>query len=253
MQLFSGLVLGALIGYLAYRAGALSASGAWAAALVGGLIFGLGGVAWAVLLLAFFLSSSALSRTFSARKIQASEKAAKGSRRDWGQVFANGGLGALLALLQALFPGLPWFWVAYAGALAAVNADTWATELGALSRVPPRLILSGEVVEPGSSGGVTWAGYLAALAGAALIGLGALAFPPLRGSLGLLVDSLLGATWQAIYYCPNCHKETERHPRHTCEIKTLHRRGLRWLNNDLVNLACSGVGAFTALVLWLLL
>ena len=69
IQFFIGILLGALIGYGAYRAGALTRSGAWAAALTGGLIFGLGGLPWAVLLLTFFISSSVLSRTFVKRQI----------------------------------------------------------------------------------------------------------------------------------------------------------------------------------------
>ena len=54
------------------------------------------------------------------------------------------------------------------GALAAVNADTWSTELGVLSSGRPRLITSLKPVEKGTSGGVSLVGTLAALAGAAL-------------------------------------------------------------------------------------
>ena len=104
MQIYIGFTLGILIAVLAWRAGALSTSGAWAAALTGGLVFGLGGLPWAALLLAFFISSSALSRLFGRRKAGLAEKFSKGHRRDWAQVLANGGLGALLALVYGLFP-----------------------------------------------------------------------------------------------------------------------------------------------------
>ena len=263
--LLLGLALGALIGAAAWRLGALSPSGGLAAALTGGLIFGLGGAPWAALLLAFFVSSSALSRLFARRKAVLDEKFSKGSRRDWGQVLANGGLGALLALLQALFPGQAWPWVAFAGAMAAVNADTWATELGVLSRAAPRLITSGRKVERGTSGGVTPLGTLAALGGAGLIALLAALVngagrPPalplaavLGGLAGALLDSLLGATVQAIYRCPRCCKETERHPRHLCGSETALVRGWPWLNNDRVNFACSLAGALAALGVWRLL
>ncbi|MBP1694670.1 MAG: hypothetical protein H6Q37_2553, partial [Chloroflexi bacterium] len=43
IQLIIGFSLGILISLVAWRVGALSRSGAWAAALSGGLIFGLGG------------------------------------------------------------------------------------------------------------------------------------------------------------------------------------------------------------------
>jgi uncharacterized protein (TIGR00297 family) len=269
-QLLIGLALGATIGGLAWRAGALSRSGAWGATLTGGLIFGLGGLPWAVLLLAFFISSSALSRAFARRKAGLSEKFSKGSRRDWGQVFANGGLGALLAVIYALRPELAWPWIAFAGAMAAVNADTWATELGVLNPSPPRLITTGKTVERGTSGAISLLGSLAALGGAGLVALLAAAFStqtpdPLRGFLivmtasllgglaGSFFDSLLGATVQAIYYCPACHKETERHPRHLCGTETVQKRGWRWLNNDWVNFAASLVGALAAVALWIVL
>ena len=254
--------MAALIGWAARKAGALSRSGAWAAALTGGLIFGLGGLPWAVLLLTFFVSSSALSRLFSRHKHGLNEKFSKGSQRDWGQVFANGGLGTLLVLTQSLLPGQEWPWIAFVGAMAAVNADTWATELGVLSRGLPRLITSGRPVERGTSGGISLPGTLASLGGAALIGLSSILFSPqaslpallaaavVGGLVGSLFDSLLGATVQAIYCCPTCDKETERHPFHTCGTQTIQVRGWDWLNNDAVNFACSLAGALTGLGVW---
>jgi uncharacterized protein (TIGR00297 family) len=264
-KLILGFLFGGLIGFAAYRARALSPSGAWGATLTGGLIFGLGGIPWAVLLLTFFISSSALSRAFAKNKSSLGEKFSKGSQRDIGQVLANGGLGAMLAVLFALFPDQDWPWIAFAGSMAAVNADTWATELGVLSRRPPRLITNGRVVERGASGAVTLVGYLAALAGAALIGIGAALFSPdwpalsliavilLGGLAGSTFDSFLGATVQAIYFCPQCQKETERHPLHLCGAQTTLARGWPWLNNDLVNFCCALAGAGVALAAgWLL-
>jgi uncharacterized protein (TIGR00297 family) len=265
-QLILGFLFGGLIAFAAYRARALSPSGAWGATLTGGLIFGLGGIPWAVLLLIFFISSSALSRAFARKKAPLGEKFSKGSQRDLGQVLANGGLGALLAVLTAVFPDQVWPWIAFAGTMAAVNADTWATELGVLSRRPPRLITTGKVVERGSSGGVTLVGYLAVLAGAALIGVAAVLFSPGLPALGLLAiillgglagstfDSFLGATVQAIYFCPQCQKDTERHPLHLCGAQTSLARGWPWLNNDLVNFCCALAGAGMALAAgWLLI
>jgi uncharacterized protein (TIGR00297 family) len=262
-QLLAGLALAGFIGWLAWRLGSLSFSGALAATLTGGLIFGLGGLAWAVLLLAFFISSSLLSRLFASRKRVLSEKFSKGSRRDWAQVAANGGLGALLAVAHVLFPGQAWPWILFAGAMAAVNADTWATELGVLSPTPPRLITNGKTVERGASGAVSLWGSLAALGGAGLIAVLAALFSAgqygpgqavailvaatLGGLCGSFFDSLLGATVQAIYWCPACGKETERHPLHTCGTKTSHYRGWRWLDNDWVNALASLVGALVAL------
>jgi len=255
-----GILTGIFIAVLAWRAGSLSRSGAWAAAITGGLIFGLGGLPWATLLLIFFVSSSALSRAFRGRKRALSEKFAKGSQRDWGQVSANGGLGVALVIAQTIWPDASWPWLAYAGAMASVNADTWATELGVLNPRPPRRISDWQVVESGTSGGVSLGGTAAALAGAVVVGLAAAVFTPdvewlpllgwvsLAGLLGAGFDSYLGATVQAIYHCPACRKETERHPQHLCGAATTPLRGWPWLNNDLVNVAASLVGA--ALMVW---
>lgn len=263
MSLVFGFLLGAVIAYLAWRAKSLNRSGAWAAVLTGGLVFGLGGIAWTAVLLAFFVSSSALSRLLYRNKSSVAEKYAKGSRRDWGQVMANGGLGALLAIANALLPEQSWPWIAFTGAMAAVTADTWATEVGVFSSSPPRLITNGKVVDRGTSGGVTLLGYLAILVGALLIGVTAAIFSKtvpltlitaaaLAGIAGSTVDSLLGATLQAMYYCPKCQKETERHPEHSCGTITFHRRGWHWLRNDTVNFICSFVGAGAAVTVWAL-
>ena len=265
MQLLTGLALGVFIALVAWRLKTLSRSGAYAAAISGGLIFGLGGWPWAVLLLTFFISSSALSRAFARRKASLSEKFSKGSQRDWGQVLANGGLGAGLAVVHAFLPEQTWPWIAFAGAMAAVNADTWATELGVLNPSPPRLLTTWRPVERGSSGAISILGSLAALAGAGLVALLAYLFSPatgfvaiwvgatLGGAGGAFFDSLLGATVQAVYWCPNCKKETERHPRHLCGTETTQMRGWSWLDNDWVNFCASLAGALLALGLYNLL
>jgi uncharacterized membrane protein len=73
------------------------------------------------------------------------------------------------------------------------------------------------------------------------------------GLVGSLLDSILGATIQGIYRCPQCDKETERHPVHLCGSETTLIRGWRWLNNDLVNFIASVSGALTALGVWSLI
>lgn len=264
-QLALGFVLAVIIAVLAYRFRSLSRSGALAATLVGTIIFGLGGLPWAILLLTFFISSSGLSRAFKKRKRGLNEKFSKGSQRDAGQVFGNGGLATLFAGLSVFFPGELWPWLAFAASLAAVNADTWATELGVLSPRPPRMMTNlTKVVEKGTSGGISLFGTFAALAGSGLIAIlaGTLSPVPLTplnwfsftlwvafaGLAGSFVDSFLGATIQAIYLCPTCQKETERHPEHTCGTGTSLKRGYPWLDNDWVNFACGLGGALFVLL-----
>jgi uncharacterized protein (TIGR00297 family) len=266
MQLLIGFLLAIVIAYAAHRTHSLNRSGMFAAIIVGTVIFGVGGWEWAVLLLTFFITSSGLTRAFKKRKSTLNEKFSKGGERDAAQVFGNGGLATLFAGLHYFFPHEPWVWIAFAASLAAVNADTWATELGVLNPHPPRLISDlRRIVEKGTSGGISLVGTLASLAGAALIGLLATLIIPgeipltdhwslfllitASGALGSLFDSFLGATVQAIYHCPTCNKETERHPLHTCGAQTTLKRGWPWLDNDIVNVGCAVFAVAVALVL----
>jgi uncharacterized protein (TIGR00297 family) len=268
-----GLGLSTLIGGLGYWRRALTISGAFGAVVVGTLIFWLGGWVWGVVLVTFFVSSSWLSHYRREEKSSVAEKFAKGSQRDLGQVLANGGLATILVVVYANQPH-DLLLAAFVGVMATVNADTWATELGVLSRVPPRLITTGEVVVPGASGGVTRLGIWASVAGALLIGTVATAMSQIvsllsgngwslraisftlvavvGGLAGSLFDSLLGATIQGIYYCQRCAKETES-PVHGCGQPSRALRGWGWLNNDLVNFFASLVGGLVAgSVAWVL-
>jgi uncharacterized protein (TIGR00297 family) len=267
------------LGYLGFRGGALSRSGGVAACVVGGTIFGFGGLTWAALLVLFFVSSSALTffKASDLRKKRAAEMFEKGGRRDAAQVFANGGVAVLLAFLS-YFAGSelhPLLFAAFAGSLAAATADTWATEIGVLSSSPPRLLTTGRVVDAGTSGAVTWMGSMATAGGALLMALGAVLFTGLEllgqpsltmaarslpllaavfvgGITGALADSLLGATVQAGYRCPRCDKPTESRV-HRCGTPTRLVRGLAWVNNDPVNASATVTGATVAGLLWSLL
>ena len=266
LQITLGILLAALVAFIAYRLNTLNRSGAVAAFLLGAVVFGFGGLPWAIVLLVFFITSSGLSRLLKHRKTSAEERYAKGSRRDSWQVAANGGVAGLAALLGVFLPNSVVPWVMFAAAFSSANADTWATELGVLSRKWPRSIRNWQLVPPGTSGGISPAGTLAAAGGAALIAVAAWLVQPaigvgewdrfvfaliiaLSGFAGSIVDSLLGATIQAIYWCPSCQKETERHPLHNCGNETTLQRGWKWMNNDVVNLVCTGSAALLALLL----
>lgn len=272
-QILMGLILSSLLGGLGYWRRALDASGVVGAILVGTLIFGFGGWIWGLLLITFFVSSSWLSGYRRDQKKSAVNKYAKGSRRDLGQTLANGGLGAVLALVTIRYPH-PLLFAAFVGVMSTVNADTWATELGVLSKKGPQLITTGEKVPPGTSGGITQLGIWASTAGALLIGtvttalvqaqslfqgtgwsLEAVVYPLIAiagGVTGSLFDSLLGATVQGVYYCQHCAQDAES-PIHHCGHPAQHMRGWTWLNNDLVNFLASMIGAVASTSLaWIL-
>src|SRR5690625_3280725 len=134
----------------ARRAGALRTSGAAAAFGVGFVIFGWGGLGGALPLLLFFVSASALTRLRLRRRTAPSDDAGADDAVGRGgmQVVANGIVPSAALLGFARWPHPGWL-LAFAGALAAVTADTWATELGGFSRRPPVLVTTGERVAPG--------------------------------------------------------------------------------------------------------
>ncbi|QGG48368.1 DUF92 domain-containing protein [Heliorestis convoluta] len=283
-MLFLGLILSAIIAFIAYRRRSLSASGVFGALLVGTLIFGFGGLLWGLTLVAFFVYGSALSTYREDQKAKvAADKFDKGSRRDFGQALANGGFGAVLALLYYFQPLELWLFAAFIGTMATVNADTWATEIGVLSKKPPRLITTGKVVAPGTSGGITMLGTAAVVLGGFVIGLTVWIFtalPYLFGALfglgsesgtsllvhvwshlaghlwiilagivgglgGSMADSYLGATVQAMYIDAETGQETEKKTTRSGKPNRFHR-GWPFMTNDMVNFVSSIVGAALA-------
>ncbi|AKG34278.1 DUF92 domain-containing protein [Paenibacillus durus] len=256
--------LGALfVAGAAYHKGSLSLSGMLAAMLMGTVYFGAGNAFWFGILLLFFISSSLLSKLRAEHKEELERSYAKTGRRDAGQVFANGGLGMLFVLLNAVYP-LPAWELLFVGVMATVTADTWATEIGTLNKKPPRSILNGKKLPTGASGGVSLPGTLAAAAGGLLIGIAswvlqhltgmtgqsfvALAAAGLLGGLvGAFADSLLGATVQKMNRCAVCGREVESGVH--CGMPTAHARGWHWMSNDAVNALSSIAGGAVALLI----
>jgi uncharacterized protein (TIGR00297 family) len=179
----------------------------------------------------------------------------KGGERDAWQVFANGGVFVGAAAAYLLHPNPVWFAVG-AGSLAAASADTWATELGTLSKRNPVSITTWRSVPPGTSGGVTLLGTLAGLGGALFVATAAwiMAWPvpfsavALGGIAGALTDSVLGGTLQARRWCQKCEQFTERKV-HDCGTPTARAGGVKGMNNDVVNAICSATGALVGLLL----
>jgi uncharacterized protein (TIGR00297 family) len=120
--------------------------------------------------------------------------------RSWENVLANGLIPTACAVAYTSFPGFGWG--AYVGALAAITADKFASELGVLGGEPVSL-LNFKKVKAGRNGAVTPFGLLMSFDGALLMGLSAMLFIPgidlwrvvaigLVGFGGSLTDSIVG-------------------------------------------------------------
>jgi uncharacterized protein (TIGR00297 family) len=239
-----------LLGALTYRRGVLSHTGAATAVVMGFLTFAtIGAAGWLTLLL-FFVTSTGLTG-ISRRRSQGAVPEAlqkKGGCRDHIQVLANGGPACICAVLFALTEE-PFLLTLFGAGIAASAADTWAGEVGILSRRPPVLITTFRQCPAGLSGGVSTLGTSAGFIGAFIMGFvwyfafrGCVEFEwelhafvlSIAGFIGCIVDSVLGATLQAHYWDADRNQITEH------EFRNGHRyrlvRGVRWIDNDAVNL-----------------
>ena len=253
LRLLAGAAIAAIISALAVRARLLSPTGAIAAAALGALAVG-AGWSWAVLLAVFFSVTSAVSAYGAGRKRALTRDVIeKGATRDAAQVLSNGGAFAVAAVLWTTTSDPVWL-AAGAGAIAAASADSWATEIGVALGGEPSSITSGRKIPRGTSGGVTVAGSLGALAGAAVVAgtmliidwpLPAAAAAFLAGVSGMTFDSVLGATLQVHRLCPACGTATEQKLHH-CGSPTRVIRGTPWMDNDAVNALATLAGAAVA-------
>ena len=256
----------------------VDAGGAVVGAVLGTVILAAAGPLLWLIFAAFVLSSTAFTRFHAMKKERFAEIHEKGARRDAMQVIANGGVGMLMALLLRL-TGEPAFAFAFAGSFASATADTWASEIGVLSRREPISLVTFRSVASGTSGAVTLLGLAASLCGALFIALlfaaasafsarglpvvasaagvtsvagmaSVAALATVAGVFGSILDSLLGCTVQARYATTDT-RETERRFSEGRPNTLVH--GLPFITNDLVNFlsvaAAAGVGAlFSALV-----
>jgi uncharacterized protein (TIGR00297 family) len=251
-----------LVAIAGYYLKSLTISGAIAASIIGVLIT-LGFQTEGLILLGMFFATSSLWSKFKKiTKEGIEELVEKGDRRDFVQVFANGILPALYSFMYWLTPSDVWLF-AFCFSIAAANSDTWASEIGTLSKKLPFHILSFRTVTPGTSGAVSFLGLFASVAGALIIGTTAyvvfeqITFTSLVlitsvGFLGSLIDTLIGASIQAKYKCRYCQLSTEKIVH--CQSDTQLISGIRWMNNDVTNflsiLVATGIGS-SFIVSWI--
>jgi uncharacterized protein (TIGR00297 family) len=196
-----------------------------------------------LLLLGFFFGTSSLWSKFKhQQKKHVENKLEKSDRRDHIQVIANGGLAAISGLIYYLTSDNIWLF-SFLISIAAANSDTWASEVGVLSKRTPIHVLTWKKVDKGTSGAISTLGTSFSFLGAASIGVvafylwdlpaGQVCLIILFGFLGSVVDTILGATVQEGHQCRICDLETEK--RIHCGRPTLFKKGLKNIDNDKVN------------------
>ena len=264
-EIASGLLVIAALSLVAVKVRALDIQGAVAGFLIGIVTLLAGGLGWIAIIIAFVLISSVLTRYRYEYKQKLGSAQEKGGRRSWQNVLANGLVGVVAAIFE-LATHQEIYAVAFLGCIAAAMSDTIATEIGLLSGSKPRLILDpGKTVAPGTSGGVSGMGEMAGLVSA--IGLGSLgvALKVVSGTsletayaliavisaafLAMNFDSLLGATVQGKNKCKICGADTENLYHHG--EPTVSEKGIRFLDNNAVNLIATVAAALISVALYL--
>ncbi len=230
-----------LIIAFAHSKKALTNGGIIAAVVLDILIsISLGNFGFAILL-AFFVGGVVVDKIKKRRNNSRQNIEKKGSCRDAMQVFANGLIPAICAVLYFAFNNKI-FIIAFVASLAEALADTAASGIGSFSKRtfdPFRM----KPCQKGISGGMSLLGTFSSLVGAALIAALALTFGKitftdsliviLAGFLGGIFDSFLGSLLQVKYKCHVCESIVEREEH--CGTKSEKHSGLRFITNDTVN------------------
>jgi uncharacterized protein (TIGR00297 family) len=244
LQFLIGFGLSFLVAFLAYKKHSLSKSGFITATLLGTIIYGFGTyVVWGALIL-FFISSSLLTKLHEKKVKDAS------SGRNYIQVLSNGFVAAMFSVFF-YFTSNELFMVAAIISIASCNSDTWASEIGVLSKGKTYSILTFKEVPKGVSGGVSKLGTLASFLGALFIGISFIflygsssmfnnskiwtyfSVITLGGFIGCLIDSYMGILVQAKYKGEKTGKYTEKG--FLENEKVILTSGLAWITNDAVN------------------
>lgn len=182
----------------------LTKSGAILAVIIGWFVYKGAGLTGICMLVVFFLTATLATGWQLKKKKHLYKKQENAECRTAGQVFANGGVAAILGGLAWLLPqyAVP-FQVMLAGSIASAMADTLSSELGTVYGRRFYDIVSFKKVNAGPDGVISLEGTLIGFAGACLIAtVFALGNESIRfvfviilaGIFGNFVDSLLGAT-----------------------------------------------------------
>jgi len=201
-----------------------------------GLILGFGGLKYVLPIAIFFILSTLLSK-LGPKNLHKSKNG-----RNVNQVFANGGVGLVLCVFNH-FNQTELIYYMFLASIAAANSDTWATEIGKLSRTRPIDIISGRDLARGESGGITLIGLLGSISGSFVIATigyfldvntSFLIIVFISGFLGSLFDSILGSTLQARFILKDGKTIKEGK-----EQDSYHYSGLLSINNNSVNFLCT--------------
>lgn len=232
------------IAVFTYFKQSLTLFGAIVAFFLASFLYLSGGILLFTVLMFFFFSSTLIGKIGKSSRTSIQQIHQKSGTRDAIQVFANGGVALIMAMLYVV-SGDVRFYIAVIVSFTVATADTWGSEIGVLSKRSPLSILRWQVVQKGISGGVSRLGILASLLGATCVSMVYLLFqlPNFEpkstililviGFMGSILDSVIGDLLQAKYFDESTGTLTERS--HNGKTKNRLIQGFSWMTNDAVN------------------
>ena len=150
--------------FLLFKLGILTRRGSFLAFLLGFYLAGIAGWQWLMPVLLFFLSSAAFSKL---RHLAKGNEKKSMARNAW-QVVANI-IWAVISSALFLITQEEIYILLFIAFVAAVTADTWASEIGPILNKRCFSLAAMRKVPAGVHGGISLSGSLAALAGAFII------------------------------------------------------------------------------------
>ena len=166
-------------------------------------------------------------------------------KRSAQQVFSNGLLGVVLYMLYGMTGQFHWLLLAW-GSFAISVCDTISSEVGVAVGGRTYNAVTLRSMQPGLSGGISLAGTAGGLAALLLLVLFLgviLPVSPIQllwvlstGLIGMLVDSILGSKWQALWRQGEAWSEVSSSSPQEVLVK-----GLPWLDNHWVNFLSNGI------------
>jgi uncharacterized protein (TIGR00297 family) len=268
LELVIGVLLILGLAAIAVRWHAIDIEGSVAGSVISFLAFLAGGFSWLFMIVIFFGVSSAMTKYRYDYKRKIGSAQDKFGTRSWPNSLANGGLSAIAAAGE-IFTHSEILAIMFLSSIAVAFSDTLATEIGLLSRSKPKLITRpSRTVEPGTSGGVSLLGEVAAVISAVGLSLIGVAAAIITGNsfftlfaattavvfgaiIGVFFDSVMGATVQGINKCMVCNKLTENFTHHGQKTQTV--KGFRYFDNNVVNFVGILAGALSSLGIYLLI
>ena len=240
------LLIATIVFFVAFLSKFITYYGALLASFIGFTFIYFGGVFPFLFLIGCYALMLTVNLIRKLLKQDLSKVVDKTGGKDFFEILVNGLFSTLAMILYGVFADKVFIIVSLI-CVSAGFTDSIASDVGTLSKKPPFDIFKRKFVVKGISGGVTVLGTISSLISALIFGLIIalildldLALSPLVGLIcfsGCVVDTILGSLIQAKYRCPICGANTEK--RVCCNNETVLYSGLKFVDNDLVNLFSS--------------